>query len=90
MYRLSEHYGVDLFKHLRMPFTLSKEHCKYSPFQERGKRWATFEFKDLSVVYNKICGAHRHNTLLVDESPTKNLLNNPYNNDRGEPAVSYR
>lgn len=77
--QLSEHVGIYLTCHKNMLITFSHEHCEASNCNDANIRLAPLWFKDLEGVFNRIQGAHIHNTILIDDMPHKNLFNDPYN-----------
>ena len=91
---MSEYFSVDLSCHESIPLTFLEEHCKASKYKDVSKQSVHVWFKDMQVDFNRIQGAHIQYYIFVDDSPHKNLLNNPFNvdhpYDREEPAVSYK
>lgn len=62
-----------------IPLTFSQEYWEASKCMDVSK-WSVFVwFKVPQVVFNRIQRTHIQNTILIDDSPHKNLLNNPFN-----------
>ena len=61
------------------PLPCRKSTASIPPFKNAQRGGNLSSSKTWVLLYKKIHGAHRHNTLLVDVSPTKNLFNTAYN-----------
>ena len=58
---------------------LSQEDCTVSKYRDPKNSQKPFFFKDLSIFYRRVPLANDSNTLLIDDSPLKSLLNDQYN-----------
>ena len=58
---------------------LSQEECTVSKYRDPKNPQKPFFFKDLIVFYRRVPLANDTNTLLIDDSPLKSLLNDQYN-----------
>lgn len=76
---MSTHYHFDLLKQKKLPLILLQEHCEASAYKDLRKPSGPFWFKDLNIVFKHVQRANTENTVLVDDSPMKNLLNDPLN-----------
>ena len=58
---------------------LSQEECTVSKYRDPKNPQKPFFFKDLTVFYCRVPLANDTNTLLIDDSSLKSLLNDQYN-----------
>ena len=58
---------------------LSQEECTVSKYRDPKNPRKPYFFKDLTVFYRRVPLANVTNTLLIDDSPLKSVLNDQYN-----------
>ena len=58
---------------------LSQEECIVSKYRDPKNPQKPYFFKDLTIFYCRVSLANDSNTLLIDDSPLKSLLNDQYN-----------
>ena len=58
---------------------ISQEECTISKYRDPKSPRKPYFFKDLTIFYHRVPLANDNNTLLIDNSPLKCLLNDQYN-----------